>query len=87
MTLSEATQSGDRFVGKVPAADGFEIDYFISRRGSSAAIAQEVADILTEGGSSVRVQDYDFASGANFIAEMHEAIKKCRHFIALLSVD
>ncbi len=89
MTLSEASRSpgGSQFAGKVRTDGDFEFDYFISRRGSSAGIAQEVADTLAATGYSVRVQDYDFVSGANFIAEMHEAIKKCRHFIALLSLD
>ena len=64
-----------------------EIDYFISRRGTSTEAAQEVADVLTGAGYSVIVQDYHIAHGANFIAAMHDALKKCRHFIALLSED
>jgi tetratricopeptide (TPR) repeat protein len=89
MTLSEESRSrgGGEVAGRLPAGDDFEFDYFISRRGTSAPTAQEVADTLAAAGHSVRVQDYDFLSGANFIAEMHEAIKKCRHFIALLSAD
>jgi tetratricopeptide (TPR) repeat protein len=64
-----------------------DIDYFISRRGASAEVAQEVADVLTEAGYTVIVQDYHIRYGANFVAAMHEALKRCRHFIALLSED
>lgn len=37
-------------------------DFFLSRRGSVAAIALEVADVLTGQGYRVQVQDYDFVS-------------------------
>jgi tetratricopeptide (TPR) repeat protein len=64
-----------------------ERDYFVSRRGASAAVAQEVADILVAAEYSVLVQDYDIPQGANFVMAMHDALKRCRHFIALLSKD
>ena len=83
MALSEEPHRLERR----PSEGGFAFDYFISRRGSSAPIAKEVADILSDAGHRVCLQDYDFIGGANFIAEMHEALKKCRHFIALLSAD
>ncbi|HEY1934906.1 MAG TPA: hypothetical protein VGG99_23115 [Acetobacteraceae bacterium] len=41
----------------------FEHDFFISRRGTIAAVAQEVADILRSEGYRVLVQDYDAALG------------------------
>ncbi len=69
------------------ARAGPDRDFFISRRGATAAIAQEVADVLTEGGHTVLVQDYDILPGANFVAVMHDALKRCRHFIALLTRD
>jgi hypothetical protein len=47
-------------------------DFFLSRRGSVAAIAREVTDVLTEKGYKVFVQDYDIPLTANFIEEMHE---------------
>ena len=34
-------------------------DFFLSRRGSVAAIAREVTDVLLEKGYKVLVQDYD----------------------------
>ena len=71
----------------VDAAQRFKVDYFISRRGASAEVAQEVADVLLEAGHTVRIQDYDFVSGMNFVAAMDDALKRCRHFIALLSAD
>jgi tetratricopeptide (TPR) repeat protein len=64
-----------------------DIDYFISRRGASAEVAQEVADVLMEAGYTVIVQDYHMPYGANFVGAMHEALKRCRHFVALLSED
>ena len=33
------------------------------------------------------VQDHDFPHGANLIMAMHDALKRCRHFVALLSKD
>ena len=36
---------------------------------------------------TVLVQDYDIPQGANFVVAMHDALKRCRHFIALLSKD
>ena len=47
-------------------------DFFLSRRGSVAAIAQEVADVLTEKGYKVLVEDYDIPLGASFVEAMHE---------------
>jgi len=62
-------------------------DYFISRRGGSAAIAQEVADVLMSAGYTVYVQDYDIPPGANFIAAIHDALKRGRHLVVLLTKD
>src|SRR5262245_50451899 len=71
----------------IAPGSGPTIDFFISRRGATAAIAQEVADVLIAAHHSVLVQDYDIGSGANFVEVMHDALKKCRHFIALLTKD
>jgi menaquinone-dependent protoporphyrinogen IX oxidase len=38
----------------------YDYDFFLSRRGSIAEIAREVADVLTESGNKIIVQDYDF---------------------------
>jgi tetratricopeptide (TPR) repeat protein len=62
-------------------------DFFLSRRGSVATVACEVADILMEKGYSVLVQDYDFPIGASFIEAMHEAIKHARDLIILFTRD
>jgi tetratricopeptide (TPR) repeat protein len=67
------------------ADENTQRDFFISRRGASAAVAQEVAEVLTTANYSVLVQDYDIPHGSNFVVAMHEALKQCRHFIALLS--
>ena len=46
----------------MPSGPGERYDFFLSRRDSVAAIAQEVADVLTEKGYKVFVQDYDRAA-------------------------
>jgi tetratricopeptide (TPR) repeat protein len=66
---------------------GPPIDFFVSRRGSAAKIAQEVAQTLVDAGYKVFVQDRDISLTANFVAEMHEALVRCRHFIAILTDD
>ena len=43
----------------VTAENNEKFDFFLSRRGSVASIAREVADVLTERGYKVVVQDYD----------------------------
>jgi tetratricopeptide (TPR) repeat protein len=63
------------------------VDFFISRRGANAAMAQEVADVLLEADYTVLVQDYDILPGSNFVATMHEALKRCRHLVVLLTKD
>jgi tetratricopeptide (TPR) repeat protein len=62
-------------------------DFFLSRRGSVAAIAREVTDVLLEKGYKVRVEDYDFRLGTSFIEEMHEAIIRSRGLIILFTED
>jgi hypothetical protein len=59
----------------MPSGLAERYDFFLSRRGSVAAIAREVADVLTEKGYKVFVQDYDIPLAANLIEEMHEGIK------------
>lgn len=64
-----------------------QYDFFLSRRGSVAEIAQEVATVLMEHGYKVIVQDYDFRSGDSVIERMHEGIKNSRDLIILFSND
>ena len=40
----------------MPSGPGEQYDFFLSRRGSGAAIAREVTDVLTEKGYKVRVR-------------------------------
>jgi tetratricopeptide (TPR) repeat protein len=70
-----------------PNAQSSSIDFFISRRGSAAAVAQEVAEVLKEESYTFLVQDYDIPLGANFIAAMHDALMRSRHLIVLLTKD
>jgi tetratricopeptide (TPR) repeat protein len=71
----------------MPSGPGERYDFFLSRRGSVAAIAREVTDVLTEKGYRVRVQDYDIPLGASFVEAMHEAIINSRDLVILFTED
>src|SRR2546429_7429971 len=71
----------------MPRGPGERYDFFLSRRGSVAAIAQEVADVLTEKGYKVLVQDYDIPLGASFVEKMHEAVSNSRDLVILFTHD
>ncbi|MGO9361411.1 MAG: tetratricopeptide repeat protein, partial [Xanthobacteraceae bacterium] len=71
----------------MPRPDGKRVDFFLSRRGSVATVAQEVSDVLTAAEYKVIVQDYDIPLGASFVEEMHEAIKNSRDLIILFTGD
>ena len=71
----------------MPGEADESFDFFLSRRGSVAAVAQEVENVLTEKGYKVFVQDYDIPLGASFIEAMHEAIKNSRDLIILFTGD
>jgi hypothetical protein len=73
--------------GAMPGDGADKFDFFLSRRGSVAAVAREVADVLTEKGYAVLVQDYDIPLGASFIEAMHEAIKNARDLVILFIRD
>ena len=64
-----------------------EYDFFLSRRGSVGQIAQEVADVLSERGYKVIVQDYDFRVSDSVIERMHEGVKNARDLIILFTRD
>ena len=66
---------------------GERYDFFLSRRGSVAPIAREVENVLSEKGYKVFVQDYDIPISANFIEEMHEAVKNARDLVVLFTRD
>jgi len=71
----------------MPGEVGERFDFFLSRRGSVAAVAQEVSDVLTDKGYKVIVQDYDIPLGASFVEAMHEAVKNARDLIILFTGD
>jgi len=71
----------------MPSGPGERYDFFLSRRGSVAAIAREVTDVLTEKGYRVLLQDYDFPLGTSFVDAMHEGIKNSRDLIILYTQD
>jgi len=51
----------------MPGEFGERVDFFVSRRGSVAGVAQEVDNVLTAAGYKVIVQDYDIPLGASFV--------------------
>src|SRR5262245_65100605 len=71
----------------MPSGPDQRYDFFLSRRGSVAAIAREVTDVLTEKGYKVLVQDYDIPLGASFIEKMHEGVSNSRDLIILFTHD
>ena len=71
----------------MPSGPGERYDFFLSRRGSVAAIAQEVADVLKGSGYEVVVQDYDFQIGESWVLAIHDCIKSARDLIILLTSD
>jgi hypothetical protein len=66
---------------------GERYDFFLSRRGSVASIAREVADVLKEKGYRVLTQDYDIPLGASFVEMMHEAVSNSRDLVILFTHD
>jgi hypothetical protein len=71
----------------MPIGPGERYDFFLSRRGSVAAIAREVENALGEKGYRVLTQDYDIPLGASFIEKMHEAVSNSRDLIILFTHD
>src|SRR5262249_52306494 len=71
----------------MPSGHNERYDFFLSRRGSVAAVAREVADVLTDKGYKVLVQDHDIPLGASFVEAMHEAVKNSRDLIILFTSD
>jgi hypothetical protein len=71
----------------MPGDHGNRYDFFLSRRGSVAAVAREVADVLTDKGYKVLIQDYDIPLGASFVEAMHEAVKNSRDLVVLFTRD
>jgi hypothetical protein len=58
----------------MPSGHGEHYDFFLSRRGSVAAIAEEVEQVLAEKGYSVLTQDYGIPLASSFIEKMHEGV-------------
>jgi tetratricopeptide (TPR) repeat protein len=66
---------------------GERYDFFLSRRGSVAAIAQEVEHVLAQKGYSVLTQDYDIPLASSFIEKMHEGVINSRDLIVLFTAE
>jgi len=64
-----------------------KFDFFISRCGAAKGVAVEIADVLRTAGYSCFMQDDGIEVSKNFIAEIHDRLEQCRHFIAILSAD
>jgi tetratricopeptide (TPR) repeat protein len=71
----------------MPSGPGERYDFFVSRRGSVAAIAREVENALAEKGYRVLTQDYDIPLAASFIEKMHEAVSNSRDLVILFTHD
>src|SRR5262249_8358520 len=71
----------------MPSGPGGRYDFFLSRRGSVAAIAQEVEQVIAEKGYSVLTQDYDISLTSSFIEKMHEGVINSRDLIVLFTAD
>src|SRR5262245_21058174 len=71
----------------MPLSSGAEYDFFLSRRGSVAAIAQEVENVLAEKGYRVFVQDYEIPLGSSLVEKMHEAVSNSRDLLILFTHD
>src|SRR5216683_1285548 len=65
-----------------PSLD-FDFDYFISRSGVASEVAIEVAAVLENAGYRIKVQDYDFSRGNDFVADIHDALVSARHMYVL----
>ena len=71
----------------MPSGPDERYDFFLSRRGSVAAIAREVEHVLDEKGYRVLTQDYDIPLGSSFVEKMHEAVSNSRDLIILFTHD
>src|SRR6266568_8881254 len=71
----------------MPSGPGERYDFFLSRRGSVAAIAQEVTDVLKQKGYRVLVQDYDIPLGSSFVEKMHKGVSNSRDLVILFTHD
>lgn len=60
-------------------------DVFISYASEDADWAEWIGWVLEEEGYRVILQEWDFLPGSNFILQMHQASRNCRHTMALLS--
>ncbi len=65
----------------------FAYDFFVSRRGAVGEVATEVASVLEGAGYRVRVQDYDFGRGGDFVGDIHDALVSSRHLVVLHTAD
>ncbi len=79
-------QSGEANVDGEADEAGLAPEFFISRAGPDAEIAQRIAHILEGAGRPVILQDWDFKN-RNFMERMHAALTSGARTIALLSPD
>src|SRR6476646_9707858 len=68
-------------------ADEFAYDFFVSRRGSAKEVAAEIAIVLEREGYRVKVQDYDFERGGDFVGAIHDALISARNLFLLHTSD
>lgn len=83
MRKSEAAWRGVTTLCNPPMPDK-HVDFFVSRAGADAAIAQAIATILERAGYSTIIQDWDFGH-ADFVAKMDDALSRAERTITVLS--
>jgi tetratricopeptide (TPR) repeat protein len=71
----------------MPSGDEFPYDFFVSRRGGLGEVAAEVAAVLEGEGYQVKLQDYDFSRGGDYVADIHDALVSARHLLLLHTSD
>ncbi len=72
--------------GAAAMTDAAKVDFFISRAGADAGVADQIGHILEDAGYSVILQQWDFAN-RNFMERMHAALESGARVIALISPE
>ncbi len=79
-------QSGEANVDGEADEAGLAPEFFVSRAGPDAGVAQRIAHILEDAGRRVVIQDWNFKNRA-FMERMHAALTSGARTVALLSPD
>lgn len=64
-----------------------QLDFFISYNQHDRPWAEWIAWELEQAGYLCMIQEWDFVPGANFIAQMHDGLIRCRRVVAIVSAN